>query len=278
MAGVKSDLKARSHIHGLRDAESLREVIMATADIGHAVQWKPLARIRTHEQVIAEIENRLLTGHLRAGDRLPPERQFAEALGISRGAVREALRILEAVGVVEAGTGSGPGAGSVIVRDSATGMATVLRLHLQVASFSRDDLLQCRQTMAQLAARKAAASATGEDIAVLRSLAERMRDAPTHADFAELECDFHARLARTSDNALAVMLSKALADVENSQCATGFHRTNDALTQTSPSACDYALVVDAIAAGDGEAAAALVTGTLVQNDCGAVELNLKRAG
>ncbi|MDV3125351.1 GntR family transcriptional regulator [Mycobacterium sp. 21AC1] len=115
---------------------------MARPEAAYTAQWKPLARMRTHEHVVAEIENRLMTGRLKAGDRLPPERQFAEILGVSRSAVREALRILEAVGVIEVRTGSGPGAGSVIVNDSVSGMAMVLRMHLQAGSFSRDDLVE----------------------------------------------------------------------------------------------------------------------------------------
>jgi DNA-binding FadR family transcriptional regulator len=127
---------------------------MAQADAAQSSPppWKPLARMRTHEHVVAEIENRLVTGALKAGDRLPPERQFAEALGVSRGAVREALRILEAIGVLEAGTGSGPSAGSVIVRRGVAGMAMVMRLHLRLASFSAADLSEIRLLMEQLAA------------------------------------------------------------------------------------------------------------------------------
>lgn len=231
---------------------------MASADTEHAMHWKPLARIRTHEQVVAEIENRLLTGQLRAGDRLPPERQFAEALGVSRGAVREALRILDAVGVVDTGIGSGPSAGSMIVKDSAGGMAMVLRLHLQVSSFSRDDLLECRQMIGQLAARRAAESAGAEDIAALRSLAERMHGVRTGADLDDLETDFHARLAAISDNALAAILSNALRDAEKAHCAG----PTDHLV---PPVEDYARLVDAIAAGDGDAAATLLSGILLRD-------------
>lgn len=125
---------------------------MATADTAYLAQWKPLARMRAHEQVMAEIENRLMAGRLKVGDRLPPERQFAEILGVGRGAVREALRILEAVGIVEASTGSGPSAGSVIVKDGVAGMAMVLRLHLQAASFRREDMVEARSLIERLAA------------------------------------------------------------------------------------------------------------------------------
>ena len=142
---------------------------------------KPPPRLRTHEQVMAEIENRLNNGTLKAGDRLPPERQFAEALGVSRGAVREALRILEAIGVVEAGPGSGPNSGSRIVKDSTVGMGMLLRIHLQLASFTETDLLETRLMLERLACRKAASIATGAEIYRLRRLVDEMRAAPTTA-------------------------------------------------------------------------------------------------
>ena len=166
-------------------------------------EWKPLPRMRTHEQVVAEIESRLIAGSLKAGDRLPPERQFAEALGVSRGAVREALRILEAIGVVEAGTGSGPSSGSMIVKDSIAGMAMVLRIHLQLASFTQDDLVEVRLLIERLAARKAADTASSEDIADLRSLVDGMRGVHTTAAYNDLDAAFHVRIVQASDNALA---------------------------------------------------------------------------
>lgn len=233
---------------------------MARAVVGTTAQWEPLARIRTHEQVVAEIENRLLTGRLRAGDRLPPERQFAEALGVSRGAVREALRILEAVGVVEAGTGSGPSAGSVIVNDSVAGMAMVLRLHLQVASYNRHDLLETRQMILQLAARRAAESASGEDVAALRALAERMRDVPDGVD--DLEAAFHARIVEIADNELAAILWAALCDTE-SRSRTGPGDGPDGPAEPLPARADtYTGVVDAVVAGDADRAATLLSGAL----------------
>ena len=124
--------------------------------------WEPLPRRRTHEQVINEIENRLATGDLRVGDRLPPERQFAELLGVSRVAVREALRILEAVGVLQATVGSGPTSGSVIVGDAGTGIALVLRLHLPAASFGADDLAAVQRSLRGLTGNPLAAALTAE--------------------------------------------------------------------------------------------------------------------
>jgi DNA-binding FadR family transcriptional regulator len=159
----------------------MAQVCTARIPTAHQSPWKPLRRMRTHEQVVAEIEHRLITGTLKAGDRLPPERQFAEALGVSRGAVREALRILEAIGVVEAGQGSGPASGSMIVKDSVAGMAMVLRMHLQLASFTLEDLIDVRALLEQLVVRTAAENATGARNELAGVLIAALREAQRQA-------------------------------------------------------------------------------------------------
>jgi GntR family transcriptional regulator, transcriptional repressor for pyruvate dehydrogenase complex len=222
-------------------------------------QWKPLSRMRTHEQVVAEIENRLVAGTLKAGDRLPPERQFAEALGVSRGAVREALRILEAIGVVEAGTGSGPTSGSMIVRDSIAGMAMVMRIHLQLASFTLNDLVEVRLQMEGLAAREAAERATSADIAELRSLVEDMRGVHTTATFNDLDTAFHVRIAQASGNGLAAALMGALREALRQAMVTAFEGLDDPVTTMGSIADEHAAIVDAIASENADLAAERVT-------------------
>lgn len=260
---VESDLTVRSAIPSIRDAESLQEDIVAEA-VPHS-QWKPLARMRTHEQVVAEIEHRLVAGTLKAGDRLPPERQFAEALGVSRGAVREALRILEAIGVVEAGTGTGPASGSRIVKDSVAGMAMVLRIHLQLASFSDDDLTEVQLLIERLAARKAAHNATSEDITVLRALVSQMRVARTPAAYNELDAAFHARLVQTSGNGLSAVLMAALRDAQRRTRSTEFESWDDFIGNLAAVTDDYDALIDAIAAGDGGVAADLTADQLTHS-------------
>jgi DNA-binding FadR family transcriptional regulator len=240
----------------IRDAESLREVTMARVDAASANQWKPLARMRTHEQVIAEIESRLMSGRLRPGDRLPPERQFAEALGVSRGAVREALRILEAIGVVEAGTGSGPSSGSTIIGDGVAGMAMVLRLHLQMASFSQADLLEIRLQIERPAARRAADVATEEDVAALLSLVEGMRGPAAAVD--GLEVAFHERVVALAGNGLASVFVGALRRARTPLGGSGFE---DGEAGTAAPEV-YAAIVAAIADRDGERAAELLAATI----------------
>ncbi|NQD89020.1 FadR family transcriptional regulator, partial [Paenarthrobacter sp. CM16] len=73
--------------------------------------------MRTHELVLQWIEKQLSDGDLALGGRLPGERAMAEQLKVSRTSVREAVRILEAMGVVRAGVGSGKDAGTVVIAE-----------------------------------------------------------------------------------------------------------------------------------------------------------------
>lgn len=221
-------------------------------------EWKPVPRIRTHEQVVAEIEQRLKEGTLKAGDQLPPERQFAEALGVSRGAVREALRMLEAIGVLEAATGSGPSAGSTIVKDTTAGMGMVLRVHLQLASFTQDDLVETRLMLERLACRKAARTATREQIDHLRTLVGRMRGAHTLAAYHDLDAAFHVEIAQISGNALAASLMAALREALRQAMVSAFEQVADPASTMARLTDEHEVIVDAIADGDGDAAAELV--------------------
>jgi DNA-binding FadR family transcriptional regulator len=224
----------------------------------HQSDWKPIERLRTHEQVLAEIEHRLSTGSLRAGDRLPPERHLAEALGVSRGAVREALRVLEAIGVVETGPGSGPTSGSTIVTDSIAGMAMVLRIHLQLASFSHHDLVEVRLLIEQLAAREAAAAVTAEGVDELRSFVDQMGGVHTTTSYNDLDAAFHVRIARMSGNGLAAVLMAALREALRAAMVEAFERLDDPARKMKALTKEHAAIVDAIAAGDSDKAAELV--------------------
>jgi DNA-binding transcriptional regulator YhcF (GntR family) len=76
--------------------------------------WRPVSRSRAYEPVVDRIEEQILTGGLRVGDRLPGEWDFAARLEVSRSAVREAIRTLEAQGVVRSTVGAGPSGGTVV--------------------------------------------------------------------------------------------------------------------------------------------------------------------
>ena len=94
--------------------------------------------------VLERIEPDLLEGRLAPGDRLPGERELAAPLGVGRSSVREALRVLEVMGLIRTGTGSGPTSGAIIIATPRGGMSTLLRLQVAASGFPLDDVVSTR--------------------------------------------------------------------------------------------------------------------------------------
>jgi DNA-binding FadR family transcriptional regulator len=222
--------------------------------------WEPVRRVRTHEQVLAQIEQKILDGSLRAGERLPSERDLVTALGVSRTSVREALRALEAMGVIEAHTGSGRDAGSIITGRSTAALTNLLRLHLALARISLADLVETRVQLEGSAARAAAGARTAADLEQLAGLVEAMRSRELeHPEFNALDTEFHVSVARISGNALAADLMQALRGAVESEMAAAFARLDEWRGVADILVHEHEDMVRAIEKGDGDLAAQLVT-------------------
>jgi DNA-binding FadR family transcriptional regulator len=118
---------------------------------------------RAWELVLQSVESRLLSGELKPGQHLPPERQLAAELGVGRSSVREAIRVLEVLGLIRTATGSGPTAGAIIVATPSGGMSALMRLQVAAHGFAVADLVKTRLVLeaavvSELAAARAAAS------------------------------------------------------------------------------------------------------------------------
>jgi DNA-binding FadR family transcriptional regulator len=222
--------------------------------------WRAVRRIRTHEQVLAQIEERILDGRLRVGDRLPSERELVEALGVSRSSVREALRVLESMGIVDAHVGAGRDSGSTVASRSTAALSNLLRLHMALSQFRLADLVEIRIQLEQSAAARAAAEATPEELEHLRSLAGAMaRPGIDHERFHELDSEFHISIAKASHNALAAALMQALRDAVKTEMKTAFTRVHDWTSMVGRLTGEHRDILSAIEKGEGELAAERVT-------------------
>ncbi|HEY1970808.1 MAG TPA: FadR/GntR family transcriptional regulator [Pseudonocardia sp.] len=221
--------------------------------------WQPVRRLRTHEHVLAQIEQQILDGRLSAGDRLPGERELADYLGVSRAGVREALRVLEALGVVSAGVGSGPTAGSVMRGEGSEALATLFRLHLALCRFTQREVLEVRVQLERWAVSQAAVHATPSDIGTLRSAVRAMRQRDIgYEQFNELDTGFHVSIAEMSGNALLGTLMRALRDAVRREMLAVFSAL-PAWRETADMVADqHGAIVDAIEAGDSASASALI--------------------
>jgi GntR family transcriptional repressor for pyruvate dehydrogenase complex len=172
--------------------------------------FEKLRTDRFSERIAREIQELVITSQLHAGDRLPAERELAARFGVSRTAVREALKLLQERGLVEARTGRGS-----YVADP--GLATVtssISVASQLQKGTLGDLLEARQCLETHTVTLACERATAEDIAIIQATIEGMDGQLDDAiKFIEIDSEFHSALAAAAHNPFFLILGDALIDL-----------------------------------------------------------------
>ncbi|MFJ9928424.1 FadR/GntR family transcriptional regulator [Streptomyces misionensis] len=221
-----------------------------------SVEWEPVRQARTHELVLESIEQRVVAGELKAGDRLPPERELAPVLGVSRSALREALRVLETIGVLVAQSGRGPDAGARIVRNPDDALGRLLRLHVALGSYSLQDVLESRVTLERHSFEAAAEHASAEDLDEAERILHRMR-APgvTAAEFSDLDTRFHVLIARASGNHLISTLTAAVRESVRPMILQALEGAEDWPATAEALNDEHARMLRLVRAGEGAQAA-----------------------
>jgi len=156
-------------------------------------------------RVVQAIENQILDGRLAVGTRLPPEREFAESLGVSRPVVREAVRTLATKGLLETRQGIGTTVRTVTHDEIATPLTLFLRTCGQEVDL--EHLHQVRSILEVESAGLAAQQRTEKDLGELARICDEMQAAANDAEqFAFKDSEFHRRLAQTTHNPLMALL------------------------------------------------------------------------
>lgn len=173
---------------------------------------------RAYSVVLDWLEEQLRSGEIVVGDKLPGERALAEQFSISRASVREATRILDAMGLVRSGVGSGPNAGAIVISEPSAALAWALRMHVATRALPVRDLVQTRLLLETQAALDAAdpgiAPDSEERSAILRSAGEVL-DQMDHpglpaADFHALDAQFHILLISLAGNVVVETMMASL--------------------------------------------------------------------
>ncbi|WP_229842094.1 FadR/GntR family transcriptional regulator [Pseudolysinimonas yzui] len=165
--------------------------------------------------VVQSIKAMITRGDLTAGSRLPVEKDLAEALGVSRGSLREGVRALCIMGVLETRQGDGTYVTSL---DSTLLLAPMAFMVDLQGPEHRHDLHAVRRILESEAAARAAMHITDDDIAAARTLLDEMHDlvfekaAIDHEAVLKGDLAFHRILAKASDNGALAALIDALAD------------------------------------------------------------------
>lgn len=175
--------------------------------------FSPVQTRRTFEEAAEQIADKVRTGELRAGDRLPGERALAAQMEISRPTLREAVKVLVDAGVLE--VRRGPGGGMVVA--TAVVPVELVRQRSSLRLGEVAGVLEARRLIEPRVARLAAVRATDDDFAALEHAIQAMREivargyTPEDEDhFLQIDVMFHLALARAAGNPTIETLMRLL--------------------------------------------------------------------
>jgi GntR family transcriptional repressor for pyruvate dehydrogenase complex len=205
------------------------------------------------DDAINKIKQMIVSGDLRPGDRLPRESDLAERLGLSRNSLREAVRALSLIHVLDVRQGDGTYVTTLEPSLLLDAMAFVVDFH-------RDDTVlqffEVRRILEPAAAARAASTMSEEDTEGLRKLLDELGPAPTVEELVANDIEFHRRIAAGSGNQVLCSLIEGLSGpTQRARIWRGLTQ-QDAVARTLQ---EHRLIRDAIASRQPEIARAWAT-------------------
>ncbi len=182
------------------------------------IKYTRIKQGKIYEAVVEQLEYLIVDRKLRPGDRLLPEREMAKQFGVSRTAVRDAIKVLSEKGLVEVKQG----AGTFVVQNVSAAVTESMGLLLQIESTPHEDLQEVRQILEVEVAGIAAERATESDLEKMKeALAEmqRISDRPSphpvdeFIGFTEADMAFHLAIAEATRNKIFSIVLNAIADL-----------------------------------------------------------------
>lgn len=160
---------------------------------------RPIAKSSISDEIVNQIMGLIATGDLKPGQRLPSERELCVRFGTGRSSLREALRCLSIVGVLNARVGEG----TSIALNGDKFLGKILEWRLITEQHDIENLMEVRIGLEGLAAASAARTGSEESIRALETLLEEMNASQeNHKRFAALDLEFHIAVAAASGNRL----------------------------------------------------------------------------
>lgn len=220
--------------------------------------YKAVRISRLYEQIVQQIEDSILKGTLKPGDQLPAERELAQRFGVSRTAVREAVKALREKGLVEAYSGRG----TFITNGTSQAMRQSLDWMVKVGQADGSGhLAEVRAILEPEIAALAATRRDDQHLAAMRDAFEVMdRARQDPVAFIEADLDFHLALAEAAANPLILSLIDSIVGLLREQRMRIFY------VEGGPERGQYhhKRVLDAVEQRDAEKARAAMRAHLLQ--------------
>jgi GntR family transcriptional repressor for pyruvate dehydrogenase complex len=172
-------------------------------------EFETVRRNKVYEEVARQIE-RLILKKLKPGDKLPSERELAETLGVSRSSIRDAIRSLELMGMVEPRQGAGTIVREISSESLANPLANVLKRKEELVS----ELLDFRKMLEPPLAARAAARVSADEISEMEEILQRQQEKQSLGEAAVAEdAEFHYSIALASGNSVVLKVLDILMDL-----------------------------------------------------------------
>jgi GntR family transcriptional regulator, transcriptional repressor for pyruvate dehydrogenase complex len=206
---------------------------------------RPVSRPRLYEQVVSQIQAWVAENGLEVGDRLPPERELAARLGVSRATISQALVAMEVVGVVSVRHGDGV----VLVAPAGSAkLVNALRLHAQ----QLPEIIEAREALETRLAALAAGRRTEDDLAAIDEALDFMeQDITAGGRGVEGDERFHAAVTVAGHSPLLAKLMAEISDLIRGTRIESLSQPDRPVNSLR----GHRRIADAIRAGDAEAAA-----------------------
>lgn len=173
-------------------------------------QFEAVRKTKVYEEVAKQIQRLILDRVLKPGDKLPPERELAEKFDVSRSSVRDAIRSLELLGLLEPRQGEG----TVVREVSAESLVNPLTTMLVRKRELVGELLDVRRMIEPPLAARAAAHASREEIAYLEDILRRQKEKVAQGEVAiEEDSEFHYAIATAAKNSVVLKVLDVLMDL-----------------------------------------------------------------
>lgn len=217
--------------------------------------FSPATTQRASEVIYDQIYQKIISGALRPGDRLPSERELAEQFHRSRPSVREALRMLQQDGLLKITVGS---AGGAVVQGMSMKIAEEpLKKLVDLGAIKFHELVDYRIISDRGCARLAAQHYTEEDAANLRRIMEEYR-AYTHDSerLRLIDIEFHKALAQATHNSLAILMNDVVVTLNTNMFWDAVRELPpEKIAQVNQQACEsHYAIMEAVLARDPERA------------------------
>ena len=211
-----ADLILRSH--------SMKDGLLAGSPQEGPMQlYKAVRPARLYEQIVEQIERSIVEGKLKPGDQLPTERELAQQFGVSRTAVREAVKTLTEKGLVESHSGRGTFVQASLAQNARSSLEAFLK---HGNHHDRTHLVELREIIEPQVTALAATRIEEQQLAMMRdAVAQMERSMRKPEAYIEADLDFHLALAEAAGNPLILSLLDSVVGMLREQ-RMGIFRVN----------------------------------------------------